>query len=653
MEPERNNTNFPLYTYERLKSKKHTQNDLEMYHQFLVRQFVLDNPKIRGILAFHAMGTGKTRLGALNIKEFMASRQIVVIAPTSVFPKFAQEFEKVGVNTNDVKFISLRASNLGAQIDRLEGKYDADDPLDILRKTPLDNTFLFVDEAHNLFNSIVNGSKNAVDLYDNIMSARNLKLMFLTGSPISNVPFELVPCFNMLAGHKLFPENQEDFDKYFITEDGLHVKNAEKFKNRIFGLVSYFGDWIQATVRADRPTRLPTKVIKVPMSDEQYAIYSGFRDKEREESAGKRFKRNTAERFAPKTSSSSYRIKSRQASNIIPVIAKNKGVDNEKNCPKFYKAEEIIMSHNNQPGMFYSNFVNSAGLLDFTKLLEEHGWEEWDGETTTKNKKRFAIISGDISTEERNKIQTVASSDGNMHGEIIRLVLVGPAGAEGIEFHNFRYVIQLDPFFNAVRGDQVENRIDRYKSHIKLPIKERTVQTYYLLADYPKNLKNIKETKELTTDEHLYIQSKRRKLLSLEFYRLLIEASPDCPVHRDLLPAKRASKIHCLLCAPTNDPLFTDNVHKDIKAVNPCKAPQVETLKAKEILIDSDDGQKKFMYTKTADDTIEFFEYRDDLGGYLPVVRNHPEYDLLMDAVTSKPSKPIKPAKSNIKKVKD
>lgn len=631
----RNNTNFPLYTYQRLKSKKFTMNDMELYHQFLVRQFVLDNPKLRGVLAYHAMGTGKTRLGALNIKEFIETRQIVVIAPKSVFPKFQQEFAKVGVDTGNVKFISLRASNLGTQIDRLEGKFVVDEPADLMRKTPLDNTFLVIDEAHNFFNSIVNGSKNAVDLYDNIMSARNLKLMFLTGSPISNVPFEMVPCFNMLAGHKLFPENQEDFDKYFISEDRLHVRNSEKFKNRIYGLVSYFGDWIQATMRANRPKRLPTQVIKVPMSESQYAIYSGYRDKERDETSGKQFKRNAAERFAPKTSSSSYRIKSRQASNLVPMPGELRGVDNPDNCPKFYKAEEIIEKHKSQPGMFYSNFVNSAGLMDFALLLMHHGWEEWDGETTKKNSKRFAVISGEIDTEERDKIQTVSSSDANMHGEIIRVVLVGPAGAEGIEFHNFRYVIELDPFFNAVRGDQVENRIDRYMSHVKLPAKERTVQTYYLLADYPKDV-SAKETKELTTDEHLYIQSKRRKLLSLEFYRLLIEASPDCAVHRDMLPADRAAKIHCLLCAPTNSELFTDNIHKDIKASNPCKPPQVETLKAKEIIIDTSDGQKKFMYTRHKDGIIEFFEYRDELGGYIPVARNHPEYDLLMDAVSAK-----------------
>jgi hypothetical protein len=188
----------------------------------------------------------------------------------------------------------------------------------------------------------------------------------------------------------------------------------------------------------------------------------------------------------------------------------------------------------------------------------------------------------------------------------------------------------MDPFFNAVRADQVENRIDRYKSHDDLPKNEQTVQTYFLLADYPKNITNQKEP---TTDEFLYIQSKRRKLLSLEFYRLLVEASPECPIHRDMLPKDRASKINCLLCSPNNRDLFTKDLDKDIKTPNPCKSPQAETVKAKEIIIETETGEKKYMYTKNKDGTVDFYEYKDELKGYLPVTRDNENYSLLIESV--------------------
>lgn len=73
----------------------------------------------------------------------------------------------------------------------------------------LENSLLIVDEAHNLFNSISNGSKNAIGLYDLIMKTKDIKLIFLTGTPAVNDPFELVSCFNMLKG-KLYDRPKSD-----------------------------------------------------------------------------------------------------------------------------------------------------------------------------------------------------------------------------------------------------------------------------------------------------------------------------------------------------------------------------------------------------------------------------------------------------------
>jgi hypothetical protein len=289
--------------------------------------------------------------------------------------------------------------------------------------------------------------------------------------------------------------------------------------------------------------------------------------------------------------------------------------------------------------MIYSNFVHAAGIMDFAALLALRGWEEWTEDTKGRNSRRYAVISGDVDVDERTIIQKVASAADNIHGDIIRLVLVGPAGAEGIEFHNFRYVVIMDPFFNAIRSEQAENRIDRYKSHVLLPKRDQTVQTYYLLSTYPEidvsKKSAIKQAKELPTDEYLYIQSKRRKLMSLEFYKLLVEASIDCPIHREQLPAARAKKIHCLMCNPTNRPLFTDRLDKDVNTANPCRVPEVARVKAKEIIIDHAGAEHKYMYSKDGDETL-FFEYKDDLGGYIPVARNHEDYAALVDAVGHK-----------------
>ena len=191
----RNNTSFPLFTYEMLKNKKFDPQHDELYHQFIVRQYYENNPTQRGLLCFHEMGRGKTRLAVNIIKNFKDKVKIVVIAPKKVFGKFVSEMLAVNLKA-DINFISLKANNLSDQIDKLQVTGE----IDLLVNNTLDNSFLIIDEAHNFFNAIINGSKNAIYLYDSIMAAKNIKLLFLTGTPIINTPFELAPCYNMLSG---------------------------------------------------------------------------------------------------------------------------------------------------------------------------------------------------------------------------------------------------------------------------------------------------------------------------------------------------------------------------------------------------------------------------------------------------------------------
>ena len=139
----------------------------------------------------------------------------------------------------------------------LQAKFISEYEIDT-SKISLDGKLIIIDEAHNIFNAITNGSKNAIHLYNAIMKATDIKLLFLTGTPIINHPFEIVPCINMLAGYirldpnivgkqkarqqvtTLLPEMWDDFNMLFI--DGVNLKNKSKLQNRIHGLVSYYGE---------------------------------------------------------------------------------------------------------------------------------------------------------------------------------------------------------------------------------------------------------------------------------------------------------------------------------------------------------------------------------------------------------------------------
>ena len=74
------------------------------------------------------------------------------------------------------------------------------------KQNPFDNRVIIVDEAHNFVSRIINKLQSKKDsiykvLYDYLKSAKNARLIFLTGTPIINYPNEIAILFNMLRGN--------------------------------------------------------------------------------------------------------------------------------------------------------------------------------------------------------------------------------------------------------------------------------------------------------------------------------------------------------------------------------------------------------------------------------------------------------------------
>ncbi len=142
-----------------------------------------------------------------------------------------------------------------------------------------------------------------------------------------------------------------------------------------------------------------------------------------------------------------------------------------------------------------------------------------------------------------------------------------------------------------------------------------------------------------STDEYLYTQAKRRKMLILQFYKSMVEASIECSIMRDKLPKSRAAKIDCLMCAPTDNPLFKERLDQDLSAPNPCKKAHEKSLKAKELIVEMPNGtEKKYMYNVENGVKI-FYEFNPSLKGWVIVPRNDPYFDLLMESISQKNTK--------------
>ena len=504
------------------------------------------------------------------------------------------------------------------------------------------------------------------------MRTENIKLIFLTGNPVINHPFELVPCFNMLRGvihldqqitaqrgterHKskygnstttLFSENLEEFEHYFVHDTGkiAEIKNKDKFTNRIFGLVSYYGDlYFEADKREGFPKELPLKIEHVPMSLQQFAAYTVCRISEMEES--KKSYKSSGARFAKMSGSfSTYRVKSRQCSNYcIPEYAlgsvrgtksREKYIskitaddlhNTAKYSPKMGKIIENIDKHEGQNGIVYSQFVAGEGLGIFQLVLKNNGWRSYhDVHDDDADIPTYAVLSGDIDPEERAEvIQTY-----NV-GKKIQLLLLSGAVAEGIDLKNTRHVHIMEPFWNYARINQVKARAIRYKSHEALPVEQRNTQVYIYLSDYPRDTPKAKKT-EPTTDVDMFEKSILHMRLIDSFMIALAESSIDCSLHHKKIPLTQREKISCKMCAPTNLPLYHPVITKDMLLPNVCTQYTESKVEVQQVDVD---GQT--YYYKLVDNIPVIYKHDDKLAGYVKMPAMDFNYAHIYEAILKK-----------------
>jgi hypothetical protein len=234
-------------------------------HQLVVRDYLNLYTPYRGLLLYHGLGSGKTCTSIAIAEGMKSGKKIVLMTPASLKMNFFNELKKCGdvlYKKNQFwEFITLEgepqravllAQVLGLDADfvRKQGgawltnvkkkanfadlsdrdQKSVDQQLDNMirnkyidinynglqqhhieemthggKVNPFDNKVVVIDEAHNLVSRIANtGHKRgsiAYRLYHDLMDATNVKIIFLTGTPIINTPREIAILFNMLRGY--------------------------------------------------------------------------------------------------------------------------------------------------------------------------------------------------------------------------------------------------------------------------------------------------------------------------------------------------------------------------------------------------------------------------------------------------------------------
>ena len=258
-----------------------------MAHQKIVRDYMSKFSPYRGILLFHGLGAGKTCSSIAIAEGLKTNRQVIVMTPASLRMNYIEELKNAvtiftrKINTGNLSItIMIRKSSTSflasfhcqpisyremvargwlmskpPNFESLSTKNKKDVDIQInmmisqkykfinyngLRKAalatlsmngqinPFDNKVVVIDEAHNFVSRIVNklGRKDTLsgDLYEFIMSAKNARIVLLSGTPIINYPNEIAILFNMLRGYiqtwsfKLSAENKEKITKQYFED---------------------------------------------------------------------------------------------------------------------------------------------------------------------------------------------------------------------------------------------------------------------------------------------------------------------------------------------------------------------------------------------------------------------------------------------------
>jgi hypothetical protein len=275
-------------------------------HQEVVRDYLNFYSPYRGLLIFHGLGSGKTCTSIAIAEGMKTDKQIIIMTPASLKMNYYSELKKCGdelyrknqyweyldpvkvsnyiaplakvmsldpayirqkgvwlINvkkpSNFEELTSVQKSEIDAQLDiMISAKYSYinykggldKEKLETLTNgfttNPFDNKVVVIDEVHNLVSRIVNKLNNhdsvSYRLYDYLMSASNVKLVFLSGTPIINYPNEIGILFNMLRGYIktwTFPLLSKSEDK-LNTNTILKMFEKEKFK--LYDYINYSGN---------------------------------------------------------------------------------------------------------------------------------------------------------------------------------------------------------------------------------------------------------------------------------------------------------------------------------------------------------------------------------------------------------------------------
>ena len=229
------------------------------------------------------------------------------------------------------------------------------------------------------------------------------------------------------------------------------------------------------------------------------------------------------------------------------------------------------------PVLVYTNYVLMEGLEIFKIYLNQFGFSKYKDNKSGVDKYRYAEFHGGIDKNERQINKEVYNKTENKDGSIIKIMMISPAGAEGISLRNTREVHIMEPYWNEVRIEQMVGRAIRYCSHRDLPLEERFVTIYRYIS--------VRTNNKITTDQYINKKAFEKENLINSYLDAVKEAAIDCVLFQSQNMAMQSYKCFQFDQSSLFDkqigPAYKDDTNDDIKIDNGLNSTKSMLMKVK------------------------------------------------------------------------
>jgi hypothetical protein len=442
------------------------------------------------LLVYHGLGTGKS-LASLAAAESVGGPYTAVV-PASLRPNYQKEIAKFTDQKDPAEVMSYTGVGMGKEP----------------RVTP---STVIMDEVQRIRNPASAGSRAAMDL-----AMRAPHKVLLSGTPIVNAPSDLAVPLSILSGKEMSPAA---FNKQFVGSETVHpglmgwlrgikpaqrpaLQNEDDLERLLEGHVDY------QAARTPEGVKTNDERVEVDLSPQQQDFYKLM--------WGKlpwmtRWKLSNDYPLSSQELShlSAFMTGPRQAAlSLYPYHASKDPMQAFQTSAKLQAAmgslKQTLGQSPQAKALVYSNFVD-AGLTPYGAALEREGIP-------------YGQFHGNMTDEERKR----ALDDYNAGRS--RVLLLGPAAAEGISAKGTQLIQLLDPHWNEARMGQARGRGLRFDSHEGLPEELRNVRIQRFVARMPEPGffgRLFGGERRPSADEILEQESRRKEHLNEQFRDIL------------------------------------------------------------------------------------------------------------------------------------